>query len=171
MKIFLTGFMGSGKTTYGKIIAKELNFEFIDMDDYIEEAQGQTIADIFKTKGETEFRVIEKSILHKITGLQNIVVATGGGTPCFFNNMDVINQNGISVYLKGEVEFLFKMLVDGREHRPLLKGKTNEELITFIAEKLASREEYYNKAQLKVNPATFEIKKFISLVESVNKRA
>ena len=146
MNIFLTGFMGSGKTSTGKMLAEKFSFTFIDMDEMIEKKYGKTIKDIFYQWGETEFREIEKNVLNNI--IQNhekTVVATGGGTPCFFDNMKNMNKNGITIYLKVTPEKLFEGLLNDNQGRPVLAGK--KKLSASIVELLAEREKFYNKAK------------------------
>ncbi|MDR0768309.1 MAG: shikimate kinase [Dysgonamonadaceae bacterium] len=145
-KIFLIGYMGSGKTTVGKQLAKKLNLQFIDMDLFIENRYRKRISDIFEEKGEATFRELERKILLEIKDFENVVISTGGGLPCFFDNMDIMNQSGTTVYLKASVEKLTERLKTGKQKRPLIKDKDSEEMKNFIAANLAMREEFYNKA-------------------------
>lgn len=139
--------MGAGKTTVGKALAKELNLSFYDLDWYIESRMHKTVPQIFAERGEEGFRRIERNLLHEVAEFEDVVLSCGGGTPCFFDNMDYLNQQGQTVYLKAEPEVLRKHLLMGKVERPLLKGKSPEELRTFIAEQLLVREPYYNKAR------------------------
>lgn len=139
--------MGAGKTTVGKALAKELGVPFYDLDWYIESRMRKTVAQIFAEKGEEGFRKIEHSMLHEIAEFEDVIVSCGGGTPCFFDNIDYMNQQGPVVYLKAEPEVLYKHLVMSKNDRPLLRGKSSEELITFIREQLEKREPFYSKAQ------------------------
>lgn len=145
-KIFLIGYMGSGKTTVGKQLAKKLNLQFIDMDLFIENRYRKRISDIFEEKGEAAFRELERKTLLEIKDFENVVISTGGGLPCFFDNMDIMNQSGTTVYLKASVEKLTERLKTGKQKRPLIKDKDSEEMKNFIAANLAMREEFYNKA-------------------------
>lgn len=131
-RIFLIGFMGSGKTTLGKALAQKLGVDFIDLDLYIETRYHKTVREIFAESGEERFRQIEKSLLHEVADFENVIIAAGGGTPCFFDNIDYMNGHGTCVYLKASVEELCKRLAGGRESRPLLRGKSDEELRLFI---------------------------------------
>jgi shikimate kinase len=146
MRVFLIGFMGSGKTTLGKQLARKLGYRFVDQDHYIESKTGMSIADFFTSKGEQEFRNMEHQALKELILLEDVVVATGGGAPCFFNNMDLMNQNGIAIYIKVKPEILKSRLKNAQEERPLLRGKSEQELLDFIKSKLGEREDYYSKA-------------------------
>ncbi len=146
MRIFLMGFMGCGKTTIGKQVAEKLNFTFIDLDTFIEQKYQRSISSIFEKFGETYFREIEKKELKELLCFSNIVVSTGGGTPCFFDNMQIINKLGISCYLQTDIEILATRLSTAKNQRPLIKGKTHSELIEFITETLGKREEFYKQA-------------------------
>jgi shikimate kinase len=145
-KLFLIGYMGSGKTTVGKHLAKKLNLQFIDMDLYIENRYHKSISAIFEERGEAGFREIERKTLHEIADFENVVISTGGGLPCFFDNMDVMNQTGITIYLKASVEELSDRLKTGKQSRPLIKNKSPEEIKDFIATNLEKREAFYRRA-------------------------
>lgn len=144
--IILVGFMGSGKTTFGKSLAQKLNYKFIDTDKEIEGLVGMSIADLFKTKGENYFRTLERQLIEKMT-VQNTVIATGGGLPCFYDNMELLNQKGVTVYLKYSSEQLFERLKKDRDRRPLLLCKTDSELHVYIDVLLKQREVFYLKSQ------------------------
>ena len=146
-RIILIGYMGAGKTTVGRALAKELGLSFYDLDWYIESRRRKKVAQIFAEMGEEGFRSIERNMLHEVAEFENVVISCGGGTPCFFDNMDYMNQQGQVVYLRCSPEVLHGHLLMGKTERPLLKGKTPDQLITFIREQLALREQYYNKAQ------------------------
>lgn len=146
-RIILIGYMGAGKTTIGKVLAKDLNLQFYDLDWYIESRMHKTVPQIFAEKGEEGFRNIEQRLLHEVAEFEDVVISCGGGTPCFFDNIDYMNQQGDVVYLKVEPETLYKHLKMGKTERPLLKGKSEEELILFIREQLEKREPFYTKAQ------------------------
>ena len=117
MRIYLIGFMGSGKTSIGKRIAKILNYNFLDMDDYLERKFGKSIPDIFKDDGEGRFREMERETLHNTFEMKNVVIAAGGGTPCFFDNIEQINKYGVSYYLKRSVEFFVNKLLTSKTER------------------------------------------------------
>ena len=146
-RIILIGYMGSGKTTVGKALSKETGMMFYDLDWYIESRMRKTVAQIFAEKGEEGFRKIEHNRLHEVAEFENVIISCGGGTPCFFDNIDYINQQGEVVYLKATPEVLYRHLLMGKVERPLIKNKTPEELIAYITEQVAKREEFYNKAR------------------------
>ena len=139
--------MGAGKTTIGKALSKELGATFYDLDWYIESRMRKTVAQIFAERGEEGFRKMEYNMLHEVAEFENVIISCGGGTPCFFDNMDYLNQQGKTVYLKADPEVLYNHLLMGKVERPLIKGKSPEELIAYIREQLKKREEYYTKAK------------------------
>jgi shikimate kinase len=150
MNIYLVGFMGCGKSTIGKKLAKKLGFEFIDLDAFVEEQAGTSIEKLFKVSGEDVFRKFERNCLRVISQKTNQVVSTGGGTPCFFDNMNVINSTGMSVYLKMSADTLFSRLKQSKQPRPLVKDLNDDDLKAFINRKLEERESYYLRSQFKV---------------------
>lgn len=139
--------MGAGKTTVGKALAKELGVMFYDLDWYIESRMRKTVKQIFDEIGEEGFRKIERNMLHEVAEFENVVVSCVGGTPCFFDNMDYMNQLGETIYLKASPETLHTHLKMGKGVRPLLLNKTPEEVEIFIREQLKLREPFYNKAK------------------------
>jgi shikimate kinase len=144
--------MGSGKTTIGKVLANELGYSFIDMDTYIEHKMFQSVSQIFSEKGEKEFRLIEQSALHEIAEFENVVISTGGGAPCFFNNMDYMNARGLTVYLQLTPSELANRLENSHANkRPLIANRKGQELLQFIEDGLSKREAFYQKAALTVN--------------------
>jgi shikimate kinase len=146
MKVFLVGYMGSGKSTVGRKIATRLQHEFADLDAYIESKTGKTIPEIFSQQGEEIFREIEHDAMLDLIKWPKYIISTGGGTPCFFDNMDLMKQNGITIYLKLTSSQLFQRLHRHPETRPLLTGKSDAELKEYIEKNLAIRESYYNQA-------------------------
>jgi shikimate kinase len=146
-RIILIGYMGAGKTTIGKALSKELGIIFYDLDWYIESRMRKTVSEIFAERGEEGFRKIEYNMLHEVAEFEDVIISCGGGTPCFFDNMDYLNQQGLTVYLKADPEVLYKHLQMAKVERPLLKGKSKEELLTFIKEQLEKREPFYTKAR------------------------
>lgn len=146
-RIFIIGYMGAGKTTVGKALAKELNIEFYDLDWYIEARMRKTVKQIFDEQGEEGFRRIENNMLHEVGEFENVIVSCGGGTPCFFDNLDFMNRQGETVYLKATPEVLYGHLKMGKTVRPLLLNKTPEEVQVFIKEQLQKREAFYTKAK------------------------
>lgn len=147
VRIFLTGYMGAGKTTLGKAFARELGLSFIDLDWYIESRFYKTIPQLFAERGEDGFRRVEQNMLHEVGEFENVVISTGGGTPCFFDNMDYMNLQGQTVFLDVDVETLFRRLRVATQQRPILRGKSEEELRVFIEKALADRSPYYTKAR------------------------
>ena len=147
IRIFLTGYMGSGKTTLGRALAADLNVQFIDLDHYIEQRYRKTIAQLFAENGEDGFRAIERRMLHEVGEFEDVIISTGGGTPCFFDNIEFMNAQGTTIYLDVPVERLFIRLCIARSKRPLIKDKNDEELRAFIIEQLEKRAPHYNKAQ------------------------
>mgnify|MGYP002623678924 CR=1 FL=1 len=146
IRIILIGYMGAGKTTVGKALAKELGLTFYDLDWYISSRMRKTVGQIFEERGEDGFRQIERNMLHEVAEFEDVVISCGGGTPCFFDNIDYMNQQAPVVYLKASPEVLYKHLAMSKNDRPLLRGKSQEELITFINEQLEKREPFYSKA-------------------------
>jgi shikimate kinase len=149
--IFLIGFMGSGKTTLGRKLAARLGYMFMDLDHVFEAQEGMTIAEYFSKHGEDAFRKLESEVLKGNPYPGHAVVATGGGLPCFFDNMDWMNAHGKTVYIKLSPKTLADRLQNEKDERPLLRERHGEALIQFIAEKLAEREPFYNKANIIAN--------------------
>ena len=147
MKIFLIGFMGSGKSLIGRLLAEKLSLDFIDLDQAIEEKYGGSIASFFSERGEKQFRDMEAAYLRETELLRNIVIATGGGTPCFYGNLDWMNDNGLTIFLSVPPQIIAQRLEREYVHRPLLKGKSEKEFAQFIEEKLESRMAFYESAQ------------------------
>ncbi len=147
-RIFLIGYMGSGKTTIGKLLAERLLLQFIDVDLFIENRYRRSVGQLFEDKGETGFREIERRALEEISGFENVVVSTGGGAPCFFDNMKMMNEFGLTVYLKVSESELAGRLVHAKHNRPLIKNKDRAELKVFIAQSLEKREPFYRQAKL-----------------------
>ena len=147
-RVFLIGYMGVGKTTIGKLLSKELDIEFIDLDKFIENRYRKTIQEVFAEKGEAKFRIIEREMLSEVATFHNVLISTGGGTPCFFNNMDVMNQYGVTLYIKASVDQLVSRLLVSKNVRPIIQNKSPEELKEFVKAHLVEREIYYSKAKL-----------------------
>jgi len=144
--IFFIGFMGCGKTTWSRKLAAHLGYDFIDLDHLLEEQAGMTIAEYFATHGEDSFRILESEVLRQTPYTQNTVVSTGGGLPCFFDNMEWMNAHGKTVYIKLSPKTLVDRLERSKNKRPLLREKQGEELLAFITERLAEREVFYLQA-------------------------
>ena len=167
-RIILIGYMGSGKTTVGKALSKETGMMFYDLDWYIESRMRKTVSQIFAEKGEEGFRKIEYNMLHEVAEFEDVIISCGGGTPCFFDNMDYLNQQGDVVYLKATPETLHKHLLMAKIERPLLKGKNTEELIAYITEHLEQREPFYQKARYTLDVNVLDdYDKIITIVASL----
>lgn len=146
-RIILIGYMGAGKTTIGRQLAMALGLQFYDLDWYIEMRYHKKVSEIFAEKGEAYFRDIERRMLHEVAEFEDVVVSCGGGTPCFYDNMAYMNQQAETVYLKLTPEVLCMHLKMGRTVRPLILGKTEEELQQYIRESLVEREPFYTQAK------------------------
>ncbi len=146
-RIILIGFMGAGKTTIGRQLALALGLQFYDLDWYIEMRYHKKVSEIFAEEGEAHFRDLEQRMLHEVAEFEDVVVSCGGGTPCYADNMQYMNQQAETVYLKLTPEVLCEHLKMGRTVRPLILGKTGEELQQYIREALAVREPFYSQAK------------------------
>ncbi len=147
-KIFLIGMMGSGKSYWGKKLSERLHFDFIDLDEELVKEEGRDINKIFQESGEQYFRDKETELLNRfIVEKEGFIMATGGGVPCFNNNISLMNNHGITIWLNESPEIIFRRLLPEKIHRPLLKELNNEELFDFILLKLAERKAYYRKAK------------------------
>ncbi|MFV0153792.1 AAA family ATPase [Empedobacter falsenii] len=154
MIISLIGYMGSGKSTTGKDLAKALGFEFIDLDDFIEQKYQTKISDIFKKEGELGFRKKEREALKENLTTTNIVLSLGGGTPVYYDNMEEIVKNSISIFMRVQLPQLVKRLENRKETRPLIAHLSNEEMTEFIAKHLFERNQYYEKAKYTISITT-----------------
>lgn len=146
MRIFLIGFMGCGKSTLGRSLASKLGLTFVDLDNYLEERYFKTIPRIFAEEGEDAFRRKERKMLEEVAAFDQVIVATGGGAPCFFDNIDLMNQSGFCIFLDVDIESLIYRLTHARTERPLIKGKSPEELHEFIEGLMLKRRPFYEKA-------------------------
>ncbi|MCM1029460.1 MAG: shikimate kinase [Pseudoflavonifractor sp.] len=144
--IFLIGYMGCGKSTLGRGLGAATGLPFIDLDNYIEARFHRNIRDIFAERGEEGFRLIEQKMLHEVGEFSDVIIACGGGTPCFFDNMDYMNAAGTTVFLDTSIDKLHTRLMRGRHKRPLIANKNSEELREFIIEALDKRMPHYSKA-------------------------
>lgn len=144
--IFLIGYMGCGKSTLGRSVSALTGMQFIDLDGYIEGRFHRTVSDIFAERGESGFREIERAMLHEVGEFEDVLVACGGGTPCFFDNIDWMNSHGTTVYLDTSIDKLFTRLKRGRHKRPLIADKSDDELREFIVNALESRMTHYSRA-------------------------
>lgn len=146
MKVFLIGFMGSGKSYVGRRLAEKMEVPYIDLDKQIEEKTGRTITSLFEDLGEDGFRLLESTELKMLGALPVALVSCGGGTPCFFDNIEWMNANGVTIYLKPSNALLFERLARKRAHRPLISHLDDRQLEAFIHQKLAQREPFYTRA-------------------------
>lgn len=163
--IFLIGFMGSGKTTLGRKLANHLQRTFIDLDHLIVERVGMSIPDYFEKHGEEKFRILESEVLKEQTG-SDVVVSTGGGSPCYFDNMDWILSQGIAVYLQLSPKALHARLQQSKiDKRPALQGLNGEALRLFIEEKLAQRESFYKRAHLHIDQLNTSVEMLSQSIE------
>jgi shikimate kinase len=165
MKIFLIGFMGCGKTHWGRQLGQKLQIPFFDLDEKIVEQEGRSVSQIFEEDGEEYFRMLEKEILYMLTdGHETFVMATGGGTPCFYNNIDYLKQRGTVVWLNCPVECLYQRLVREKEQRPLLRKISDSELKSYIVRKFSNRKIFYQQAGVIIQEDSLTLDKLVSLI-------
>lgn len=164
MRIYLVGFMGCGKSSLGKRLARRLGYAFFDTDHEIERETGKRVWELFRDEGEPALRERERQVLRRTADMDKVVVATGGGTPCFFDNMDFILAHGISVYLRMSVSSLVHRLENARVQRPLLQDLKGEPLFSEISGRVADREPFYMKANCIIKGETAKPDHIISLV-------
>ena len=148
MKVFLLGFMGTGKTYWGRIWATQQNLRFFDLDNEIEKHTGLTIPQIFEQHGEDYFREQERERLHSFDKEDHFILSTGGGTPCFYNNMQWMNENGLTIYLETPLAVLKERLLKEKIHRPLIKQLDGQVIERFIETSIQKRKEYYQQAHI-----------------------
>lgn len=152
MKIFLIGFMGSGKTHWGRLLSRKLGLPFFDMDEQVATHAGKSIPEVFAEEGEEHFRMLEKEVLYMITeSHDSFVMACGGGSPCFFNNIEYMNNAGVTVWINTPLDVLFDRLVKEKEKRPLIRELSDDQLRSFITRKFADRRIYYEQAAIKMD--------------------
>ncbi|MCM1005683.1 MAG: shikimate kinase [Prevotella sp.] len=165
--IFLTGMPGSGKTTLGRALAKALGREFFDLDAYIQSRFCSSIADLFAKRGEEGFRRIEHNMLHEVGEMEDVVIACGGGTPCFFDNMDYMLSRGTVLYLEASRERLHERLCRRRAHRPAIANMDNAAIADYINTLQATRLPVYQRAHLTIDSSELEDRE--SIDRTVNK--
>lgn len=166
MRIFLIGFMFSGKSTVGKKLASIMGYDFIDTDKYFEDKYKISIFDFFEKFGEEMFRKFEHEILKELVLKDKVIISTGGGLPCFNNNMDIINKEGISIYLEMPYNAIINRQKNSKQKRPLLKNKTQEEIETYLLDLLTKREPIYKKSKIKIDSQNID---FSSLKETIGR--
>ena len=169
MRIVLVGYMGCGKSTVGKKLASKLGFFFLDTDLLFEEEYKISISNFFEKYGEDVFRRIERNILKKALINDNVVISTGGGTPCILDNMDLINKNSFSIYIKMHINSIENRLINSKKPRPLIKDIPQTDLISFIEKQLLEREKYYNQANLIIKGENLDINSIIESFENHKK--
>ncbi|MFM8807023.1 MAG: shikimate kinase [Sphingomonadales bacterium] len=168
MRIYLIGFMGAGKSYWGPRLAQEAGLRFYDLDREIEESQALTIDQLFTLKGEESFRALEKDQLHSLTeGHADFVMACGGGTPCFLNNIEYMKRSGKVVWINPAIEVLAKRLWSERMHRPLLRSVSETELVDFIYKKMADRRLYYEQADIKIDEESVDVSALLTSIHHV----
>ena len=152
MKIVLLGYMASGKSSIGKLLSKKLSMKFLDLDDYIINKEGMSIAEIFEKKGEVYFRVIENKYLKEVLNTKDqFILALGGGTPCYANNMEEINKGDtVSIYLQGKTKTMIDRLIKKKSKRPLIASLADDKIPEFVAKHLFERRLYYELAKITV---------------------
>ena len=165
MKIFLLGFMGCGKTHWGREISQKVGIPFFDLDEQIIESEGKSINEIFAEEGEEFFRLKEKEVLYLISeSHESFVMACGGGTPCFYNNIDYMNKSGTTVWINCSVDCLFQRLKKEKEKRPLIRDLSDDQLRAFIIKKFADRKIYYQQASVIMKEDDINVDKVIGAI-------
>lgn len=167
MRVFLIGFMASGKSTVGKKLAKKVDLPFVDLDDYIEEKYDATIRLLIYEKGMDVFREIEKNSLDElIHKYEDVLISTGGGTPCYFDNMSLMNSKGKTIYLEVDIPTLVDRLMYSKKDRPLIWGKTREDLTVYANDLLGKRQPDYEKSQHKVKGKNLKMESLVDLIKN-----
>jgi shikimate kinase len=166
--IFLIGFMGAGKSTIGKKLAHRLGLQFFDLDKLIEAKAGCSISDIFKFLGEDAFRQLEQSCLQEIVAHDHILLAAGGGTPCFFNNIEIMKAKGLVIYIELPELVLYERLVKAKKVRPSVRGMNEVELKAFIEKQLLTRKSFYEQADLTMNGLSVNLTEIIEQIQLLN---
>jgi len=164
MKIYLIGYMGSGKSTLGKGLAKALDISWLDLDTEIESRYKISIPDFFSKYGETAFRDVEHKVLTDISSIPDLVVSTGGGVPCFHNNMEFMNQTGLTIYLEATPEIILTRIGPYAWKRPLFQQMDGADIMEKITVHLKSREEFYQQAQITIDASNPDIEKLKDLI-------
>lgn len=166
MKLFLIGFMGCGKSRMGKELSAKLNRPLIDLDTLIEHTQHASIPELFAKYSEHKFREIERDTLQNSAIADDAIVSTGGGAPCFFDNMEWMNHHGLTIFLDPPIKVLADRLIHAKTERPLIKGKSFDELILFIEEKLNERRPFYEQAKINLKDISLTPEKILTEIEA-----
>ncbi|MBQ6726114.1 MAG: shikimate kinase [Bacteroidales bacterium] len=167
MRIYLVGYMYSGKTTVGKRLARQLGYCFMDTDKVFEERYKISISDFFSRYDETAFRTLEHEILLSTAEHDNCVISTGGGTPCFHNNMDFILENGLSIYLEATESTILSRKAKSKKARPILESMSDDELRFFVKEQLDERRQVYKRARLRFDAENVSIGDICEAIQSL----
>lgn len=154
--IYLIGYMGCGKTTLGRAVAQRVSIPLIDLDEFIEQREGMTVRQIFEKQGEPYFRQAERAALLEVSRMTDVIVATGGGTPCQPGLLDIMLDSGTTVYLETSLDVLHRRLIDGRATRPLIARLDDNELKEFIIQALEARRPYYTRAAARFDSSRLE---------------
>lgn len=162
MTIFIIGYMASGKTTFGRALARKSGLQHIDLDFYIEQRFHSTIRDIFATKGETEFRRIENVMLREVGEMSDVIISCGGGTPCFGDNMEYMNSRGTTVCLQASDDVIANRIIQAGNKRPLMAGKPKEEILSTLRQHMEVRKPYYDQASIIISGDRLENKSQIA---------
>ncbi|MBD0333449.1 MAG: shikimate kinase [Chitinophagaceae bacterium] len=169
MKIFLIGFMGCGKTYWGRQLSEKLSIPFFDLDAKIVDKEGKSINEIFAEKGEEQFRLIEKDVLHMLSESHDqFVMACGGGTPCYFNNIDYMKRSGTTVWIHCSIDCLHQRLVKEKTERPLIRSFSDDELRSFIIKKFADRKIFFEQAAVIINEDELTIDNLVEKIFHYN---
>lgn len=163
-RIVVIGFPGAGKSSVGRRLAARLKWRFVDTDSFFETKYHISIPDFFSKYGEDFFRICEKSVLEEVLKMPNVVISTGGGTPCFFNNMDMIVANSTSVYLKLSPKSLAIRLIASHKVRPLVAGKSDAEVLEYVTKTLEQREQFYSRANIVVKGENIVLDELLGLL-------
>ncbi len=169
MKVYLMGFMGAGKTYWGEKLSHSLQLKLFDLDREIVKREKANIPAIFEQYGESHFRSLEHKYLKILSEEDDVVIACGGGTPCFSDNMSLMNQKGLTVWLNVPIEVMVSRLKNNKCKRPLIAGKDEEQLYTFVQNKLKERTRFYKQAHLIVNPIQYTLESLTKKIQSCEK--
>lgn len=164
MLIFLVGYMGCGKSTLGRHMAKELSYKYIDTDTLIEEKYDATIPQIFVLHGESRFREMEREAIQSLDENENAVVSTGGGLPCHFDNIELLNSKGFTIYIEVPEELLLKRISKTNSKRPLIAHKSQDEMLDYVKDSLEKRKPYYQKAKMKISGGHIQARDIVQLM-------
>lgn len=164
MKVFLVGYMASGKSTVAKKLANKLGLTHVDLDAEIEKTSGMSIPEIFKSEGEMAFRKREQTELRKWLQQDDFVMATGGGTPCFFESMDEMNAAGVTIYLQMSPKAVVDRVLSSKEERPILKGLSEEKMLKKVAFQIEKRDQFYTRAHWTVNGVNLDLEELVGMV-------